>query len=63
MPMYVYKCSNCQNEVEEIQRFDDPAPDLCPHCNEKGTLSRVMGTSNFALKPGGVGWAKDGYSG
>lgn len=63
MPLYVYKCSKCQAEVEEIQKMDDPAPDPCPHCQAKGSLEKTMGASNFALKPGGVGWAKNGYSG
>jgi len=59
MPIYTYRCRQCKAEIEEIQKFDDPAPEVCPHCKAKGTLERTLGVSNFQLK--GSGWAKDGY--
>ncbi len=59
MPLYTHRCTKCKAQVEELQKFDDPAPPECPQCKEKGTLERVMGLSNFQLKGGG--WAKDGY--
>lgn len=43
--------------------MDDPPPQECPECQAKGTLEKVLGVSNFSLKPGGVGWANNGYSG
>lgn len=46
--------------MEEIQKMDDPAPEICPMCDEKGTLERTLGVSNFKLS--GSGWADDGYS-
>ena len=63
MPMYVYRCSACEASVEELQKMDDPPPQECPECQAKGTLEKVLGVSNFSLKPGGVGWANNGYSG
>jgi len=59
MPIYVYKCGECKEEVEEIQKVNDPPPEECPACQRKGTLSKTMGVSNFQLV--GSGWAKDGY--
>lgn len=60
MPIYTYRCSKCKAEVEELQKYDDPAPEECPECGARDTLSRELGVSNFQLKGGG--WAKDGYS-
>lgn len=59
MPLYTYRCRQCKAEIEEIQKFDDPAPEACPKCKAKGTLERTLAVSNFQLK--GSGWAKDGY--
>jgi len=59
MPIYVYSCGECKEEVEEIQKIDDPPPEECPKCGKKGTLRKTMGVSNFQLV--GSGWAKDGY--
>ena len=59
MPIYVYLCGKCKEEVEEIQKIDDPAPEECPKCGKKDTLRKTMGVSNFQLKGGG--WAEDGY--
>lgn len=59
MPIYTYRCSKCKEVVEEIQKFDDPAPKKCPHCGAEDSLERTLGISNFQLK--GSGWAKDGY--
>lgn len=63
MPIYVYGCRKCGEEIEEIQKMDDPAPEKCEKCGVKGEMEKKMGTSNFTLGEGGVGWAKDGYSG
>ena len=61
MPMYLYKCQSCQHSFEELLlRFSDPDPEKCENCKAKGTVKRVMGASNFALK--GSCWAKDGYA-
>jgi len=59
MPIYTYRCWECKAEIEEIQKFDDPAPETCPKCQCRRTLEKTFGVSNFQLK--GSGWAKDGY--
>jgi len=60
MPLYVYECKKCGAQQEELQKLNDPAPDVCDACQAKGSLEKVLGVSNFQLKGGG--WAKDGYA-
>jgi putative FmdB family regulatory protein len=58
MPIYEYTCPECENNFEEIQKFNDPHIELCPGC---GSLEakRKVSISAFHLKGGG--WYKDGY--
>lgn len=63
MPIYVYECSACKARVEELQKASDPPPIVCAKCECQYTMKRQIGVSNFSLKDGGVGWAKNGYSG
>jgi len=60
MPIYLYECTECSAEAEELQKMDAPPPAKCEACGKEGTLKRKMGASNFQLV--GSGWAKDGYS-
>ena len=57
MPIYEFKCHECENLIELIQKIDDPAP-LCEKCEI--TLTKVISKNSFRLK--GRGWYKDGYS-
>jgi len=59
MPVYLYLCRKCKREIEELQKYDDPAPPLCPECGAKDSLERIIARSNFQLV--GSGWASDGY--
>ena len=59
MPLYAYRCSLCEHEFEEIQKFSDPPIETCPECGEN-TAYRVITGTNFALKGGG--WYKDLYA-
>lgn len=63
MPIYVYGCRKCGNKVEELQKMEDPPPSKCEKCGVEGEMVKKIGVSNFTLADGGVGWAKDGYSG
>jgi putative FmdB family regulatory protein len=60
MPIYTYICEKCKEEVEEIQKMDDPPPPECSSCKSKGTMKKTISRSNFQLKGGG--WADDGYA-
>jgi putative FmdB family regulatory protein len=41
MPIYVYRCSNCNHEFEHNQKFSDPHLKRCPECG-KMTLNKVF---------------------
>lgn len=34
MPMYVYKCSGCEHELEEMQSVNDALLRKCPECGK-----------------------------
>ena len=52
MPIYDYKCSECEYEIEIIQKFSDEPRTLCPNCN-KNTLLKMVSAPSFRLKGGG----------
>ena len=58
MPLYEYKCTSCQKNIEKIQKFSDPEITVCPHCG--GTLERVVSAPAISFKGGG--WYADGYA-
>lgn len=58
MPIYEYKCTECDNHFELMQKMtDDPATE-CPKCS--GKVEKQISSSSFQLKGGG--WYNDGYS-
>jgi len=57
MPIYEYRCSQCEKIIEEMQKFSDPPLTECPHC--KGSLSRLLSRTSFQLK--GSGWYNTDY--
>lgn len=59
MPLYEYKCEECGNVLEVIQRFSDDPMDKCPKCG--GAMSKLISNTSFVLKGGG--WYADGYAG
>ena len=59
MPIYEYRCPDCEHDFEELMKISDPTPP-CPNCKSAGAERRVSRTS-FVLKGGG--WYKDLYSG
>lgn len=51
MPLYVYKCKNCEHQFEVRQRFsDDPLTD-CPTCT--GEVYRVISPVGVVFKGSG----------
>lgn len=53
MPIYEYLCEACNDQIEVMQKFTDPAPETCASCG-KGPMAKQMSLSSFALK--GTGW-------
>jgi len=58
MPLYEFKCSNCNKISEFNLKISDSYPDSCPKC-EKGRLSKIISQTAFQLKGGG--WFSEGY--
>jgi len=52
MPIYDYKCSNCGQELEIIQKFSDKPKTLCSKCGEE-SLTKLISAPSFRLKGGG----------
>lgn len=58
MPMYAYKCRDCGEESEHIQKFSDAPLTECESCG--GRIEKQMTAPAFHLKGGG--WYADGYA-
>lgn len=52
MPIYDYKCSDCEHQIEVIQKFSDEPKTLCIECG-KETLKKMVSAPSFRLKGGG----------
>lgn len=57
MPIYEYRCDDCNHQFELRQKFSDPPADHCPSCG--GTVRKMVSVTSFSLKGGG--WYGDGY--
>ena len=53
MPIYDYKCSECEHQIEVIQKISDDPNTVCPKCNKK-SLKKLISAPSFRLK--GSGW-------
>ena len=58
MPIYEYRCQQCQKVFEYSHRMSDPSKTTCEECG--GALERLISRTAFSLK--GSGWYKDLYS-
>jgi putative FmdB family regulatory protein len=58
MPIYEYRCLNCDHEFERMQKFSDPPLETCPNC--EGTVQKLISRSTFHLK--GDGWYVTDYA-
>jgi putative FmdB family regulatory protein len=54
MPTKTYRCENCSFVFDNIQRFDEPNPTVCPNCKHENMLVRVY-------KPVGVVFKGSGF--
>ncbi len=54
MPTKTYRCENCAFVFDNIQRFDEPNPTVCPNCEHQNLLVRVY-------KPVGVVFKGSGF--
>lgn len=58
MPIYEYRCQECQQTFEEWQKDFTERQVPCPVCG--GKAERLISSSSFVLKGGG--WYSDLYS-
>ncbi len=60
MPIYEYKCTECQHRLEKLQKMSDDALKDCPECG-KSTLTKLVSAASFKLK--GTGWYETDFKG
>ena len=58
MPIYEYRCVECGDETEVIQRIDAAPKRRCGKC--AGRLKKLISRTSFHLKGGG--WFSEGYT-
>ena len=51
MPTYQYRCLDCSNDLEVVQKFTDDALTVCPTC--EGTLRKVFSPVGVVFKGSG----------
>ena len=59
MPIYEYRCADCKETFEVIQKFSDDPVKKCAHCSGM-KVEKLISQSSFVLKGGG--WYQDGYT-
>ena len=60
MPIYVYRCENCQKESEALQKISEAPLIICSHCGQP-TLKKALTAPGFQLK--GSGWYASDFKG
>ena len=53
MPLYEYRCDECGETTEILQKFSDKPATQCPFCSKPG-LKKQISAAGFQLK--GTGW-------
>ncbi len=53
MPIYAYKCSCCQHELDVLQKISDLPLRICPRCGA-ASFTKQLTAAGFQLK--GSGW-------
>jgi putative FmdB family regulatory protein len=53
MPIYEFRCTNCNKITEVMMKVTDPAPRDCS-CGEQKPLEKILSRTSFVLK--GEGW-------
>ncbi len=59
MPIYEYRCPDCEKVFEAMQKFSDEPIKECRFCQGK-RVERLISRSSFVLK--GSGWYQTDYA-
>ena len=59
MPIYEYKCLDCETHLEKMLKVSDPPLTVCENCG--GRLEKQWSLSGFQFK--GEGWYVTDYAG
>ncbi len=57
MPIYTYRCDDCQHEYDRLEKLDSPTENECPECNGTGRRTITSKHGKFTLK--GEKWFKN----
>ena len=57
MPIYEYKCLNCEKHHEIMRKITDKPLSKCPDCG--GKMKKMISNTSFVLK--GTGWYATDY--
>ncbi|HTG97739.1 MAG TPA: zinc ribbon domain-containing protein [Burkholderiales bacterium] len=60
MPIYEYRCAECGQEHEVLQKVSEPPLTICPACG-KPALQKQLSAAGFQLK--GSGWYATDFKG
>jgi putative FmdB family regulatory protein len=53
VPIYEYRCNECEHQLEMLQKISDAPAITCPDCG-KDSLRKLISAAAFKLK--GTGW-------
>lgn len=53
MPIYEYRCTSCDHEMEALRKLSDPPLTHCPACDTEHLVKKISAAA-FRLK--GSGW-------
>jgi putative FmdB family regulatory protein len=53
MPIYEYRCLECNHQEEHLQKVSEPMLTVCPSCG-KPSYKKLLSAAGFQLK--GSGW-------
>jgi putative FmdB family regulatory protein len=59
VPIYEYKCQDCDEQLEALQQVSEPPLTTCPECG--GSLKKLLSAPAFQFK--GSGWYVTDYAG
>ncbi len=59
MPIYEYRCPDCEKVFEVMQKFSDEPVKECRYCDGK-KVEKLISRSSFVLK--GTGWYQSDYA-